>query len=169
MNKWGFVFMTVFKSVCFKIVSWEIACKWKIKQKLYYLGIETYEYVADKYMFGNGTVNPENKVEYPRCSLFLIKLFHSLLLLAWVVMSLKWNVRLIFSVTILQMFPCPRECSIPACAGTDYICSCVSDPDLDPCGSVLKWCQDPYWGLRIPDPNWEYRLRICIQESQNDV
>ena len=37
-----------------------------------YLGIETYEYIADKNMFGNGTVNPENKVQYlSLCNFFL--------------------------------------------------------------------------------------------------
>ncbi len=33
-------------------------------KRIQYLGIETYEYIADKNMFGNGTVNPENKVQY---------------------------------------------------------------------------------------------------------
>jgi hypothetical protein len=33
-------------------------------KRIQFLGIETYEYIADKNMFGNGTVNPENKVQY---------------------------------------------------------------------------------------------------------
>jgi hypothetical protein len=36
----------------------------KMCKRIQYLGIETYEYIADKNMFGNGTVNPENKVQY---------------------------------------------------------------------------------------------------------
>ncbi len=41
-----------------------IACERKMCKIIHYLGIETYEYIADKNMFGNGTVNPENKVQY---------------------------------------------------------------------------------------------------------